>query len=77
MSSRGHEVTVFSACSAQRRALPTETVPLDGSNRTFKFALKLRHVDWREFDVLHAHGDDYWLFRAHGECTCAHCTAAA
>jgi glycosyltransferase involved in cell wall biosynthesis len=30
--------------------------------RTFRFAWRLRHVDWQRFDVLHAHGDDYWLW---------------
>lgn len=61
---RGHSVTVFSPCSRSTGALyETEVVPLEGSNRTFKFALHLRHVDWARFDVLHAHGDDYWLWR--------------
>ena len=46
-----------------RRTLPHGDVPLYGSNRTFKFALQLRRVDWTPFDVLHAHGDDYWLWR--------------
>lgn len=61
---RGHHVTVFSSCSPSSGArYQTETVPLEGSNRTFKFALRLRQVDWTPFDVLHAHGDDYWLWR--------------
>jgi glycosyltransferase involved in cell wall biosynthesis len=61
---RGHSVTVFSPCGPSGGArYRTETVPLEGSNRTFKFALRLRHVDWTPFDVLHAHGDDYWLWR--------------
>jgi glycosyltransferase involved in cell wall biosynthesis len=61
---RGHEVTVFSSCGPSDGArYRTETVPLGGSNRTFKFALRLRHVDWAPYDVLHAHGDDYWLWR--------------
>jgi len=61
---RGHKVTVLSACGPSDGArYLTETVPLDGPNRTFKFALRLRHVDWARFDVLHAHGDDYWLWR--------------
>jgi len=61
---RGHTVTVFSPCGPSAGArYRTETVPLAGSNRTFKFALRLRHVDWTRFDVLHAHGDDYWLWR--------------
>jgi phosphatidylinositol alpha-mannosyltransferase len=61
---RGHSVTVFSACGASEGArYRTEQVPLSGSNRTFKFALALRKADWQRFDVLHAHGDDYWLWR--------------
>jgi phosphatidyl-myo-inositol alpha-mannosyltransferase len=61
---RGHGVTVFSSCDPSAGArYRTETVTLDGSNRTFKFALRLRHVDWTPFEVLHAHGDDYWLWR--------------
>jgi phosphatidylinositol alpha-mannosyltransferase len=61
---RGHSVTVFSPCSPSAGALyEAESVALEGSNRTFKFALRLRHVDWTRFDVLHAHGDDYWLWR--------------
>jgi phosphatidylinositol alpha-mannosyltransferase len=61
---RGHDVTVFSACGESAGArYRSETVPVSGSNRTFKFALRLRHVDWTPFDVLHAAGDDYWLWR--------------
>jgi glycosyltransferase involved in cell wall biosynthesis len=61
---RGHEVTVFSACRESEGArYRTETIRPRGSNRTFKFALMLRKVDWSPFDVLHAHGDDYWLWR--------------
>ena len=61
---RGHSVTVFSSCGPSPDArYRTQTVPLEGSNRTFKFALRLRRIDWAPFDVLHAHGDDYWLWR--------------
>ena len=78
LSRIGHNVTVFSGCGPTDGALyATLTVALSGHNRTFKFALKLRQVDWTVFDVLHAHGDDYWLFRCgvsahirtlHGSC---------
>jgi phosphatidyl-myo-inositol alpha-mannosyltransferase len=62
--SRGHDVAVFSGCGpSDGAAYRTEQIDLRGSNRTFKFALKLRKVDWSAFDVLHAHGDDYWLWR--------------
>src|ERR1700704_2839355 len=61
---RGHRVTVFSSCGHSDGAeYETKTIPLEGANRTFKFALKLRRTDWTRFDVLHAHGDDYWLWR--------------
>lgn len=64
MVDRGHRVTVFSGCRASAGArYTTQTIRLRGSNRTFKFALQLKYVDWSGFDVLHAHGDDYWLWR--------------
>lgn len=74
---RGNEVTMFSACGPTAGAdYRTETLVPAGANRTFKFALALRRVDWTAFDVLHAHGDDYWLWRRtpvhvrtmHGSC---------
>jgi glycosyltransferase involved in cell wall biosynthesis len=36
---------------------------MEGSLRTFRFALALRRVDFSGYDVIHAHGDDYWLWR--------------
>jgi glycosyltransferase involved in cell wall biosynthesis len=59
---RGHRVTVFSGCGRSEGSLyETVQVPLRGANRTFRFAWAMRRVDWTRFDVLHAHGDDYWL----------------
>jgi phosphatidyl-myo-inositol alpha-mannosyltransferase len=76
--SRGHDVSMFSRSGPSDGALyETQTVPVYGSGRTFKFAYALRHIDWRGFDVLHAHTDDYWLWDAparvhvrtlHGSC---------
>jgi len=62
--SRGHQVTIWSSCPAPPQA-PYQVVQLalSGSNRTFRFALELRRVDFSGYDVLHAHGDDYWLWR--------------
>jgi glycosyltransferase involved in cell wall biosynthesis len=61
---RGHEVTVFSSCQATDGAkYATETIELSGSLRTFRFALRVRKLDLSAFDVLHAHGDDYWLWK--------------
>ncbi len=64
LTRRGHAVTVFSACPPVDGApYDTRTVPLHGSLRTFRFALEVRKIDFTGFDVLHAHGDDYWLWR--------------
>lgn len=64
MCRRGHSVTVYSGCGPVPDA-PYRVVqaPLSGSLRTFKFALHLRKVDFSGYDVIHAHGDDYWLWR--------------
>ena len=59
---RGHEVVMYSSCTHPDGArYQTVTVPLSGANRTFKFAWKLRDIDWSRFDVVHAHGDDNWM----------------
>lgn len=64
MVALGHSVTVFSGCGPSEGALyETVQILLRGSNRTFKFALALRRVNFSGFEVLHAHGDDYWLWR--------------
>jgi phosphatidyl-myo-inositol alpha-mannosyltransferase len=61
---RGHMVDVFSECPPVRGATyGHHHIKLAGSLRTFRFALALRKVDWSGYDVLHAHGDDYWLWR--------------
>src|SRR5262249_27439428 len=61
--SRGHHVTVFTRSQPTPGALyATETVPVTGSLRTFKFASRLRKVDWTAFDVLHAHSSDFLLW---------------
>ncbi len=78
LSRRGHRVTVFSDCPPVNGALYShERVALQGRFRTFRFALRLRRTDFSDFDVIHAHGDDYWLWRhrvpvhvrtVHGSC---------
>ncbi|WP_299087614.1 glycosyltransferase family 4 protein [uncultured Microbacterium sp.] len=61
---RGHYVDVFSECPpVDGAAYGHRHVPLSGGLRTFRFALALRKIDFSSYDVLHAHGDDYWLWR--------------
>jgi phosphatidylinositol alpha-mannosyltransferase len=75
---RGHHVDVFSECPPVDGATyGHRRVVLSGRLRTFRFALHLRRIDFSSYDVLHAHGDDYWLWRrrvprhirtVHGSC---------
>lgn len=59
---RGHEVTVFSQTGASADSLyRVEVVPPRRHIRTFCFAWDLRKVDFSRFDVLNAHGDDWFL----------------
>jgi phosphatidylinositol alpha-mannosyltransferase len=75
---RGHEVTVFSA-SPSSDGSRYRTVQLPGPRRlrSFAFAFSMRRLDLSSFDVFHAHGDDYWMWRSrvpahvrtmHGSC---------
>jgi len=60
---RGHRVTVFSQSGASPDSLyEVEVVPVGSRFRTFRFAWNLRHCDWSRFDVLHSHGDDWFLW---------------
>jgi len=60
---RGHGVTVFSPCERPEDARYEHVrVAVGEVGRTFRFAWNLRRVDWSRFDVVHAHGDDYWLW---------------
>lgn len=64
LTDRGHHVDVLTPCEAPDGArYRTRTVRLTGSLRTFRFATALRRLDLSRYDVLHAHGDDYWLWR--------------
>ncbi|WP_454778556.1 glycosyltransferase family 4 protein [Georgenia muralis] len=61
---RGHLVDVFSDCPPVDGALYGHRhVSLEGSLRTFRFATALRRLDFSDYDVIHAHGDDYWMWR--------------
>ncbi|HZK80359.1 MAG TPA: glycosyltransferase family 4 protein, partial [Humisphaera sp.] len=60
---RGHRVTMFSPCPRPADALYDHTsVPVGNSMRTFRFAWNLRRVGLEQYDIIHAHGDDYWLW---------------
>lgn len=61
---RGHQVDMYTACPPTDGArYRTVMLLLQGRLRTFRFATALRRVDLSGYDVLHAHGDDYWLRR--------------
>lgn len=60
---RGHTVTVFSQTGAMADSLyEVRVVPSGRRLRTFGFAWNVRHCDFRGFDVLNAHGDDWFLW---------------
>ncbi len=60
---RGHSVTVFSACAkADGARYDYQRVDVGNSLRTFRFAWNLRKIDFSGFDIIHAHGDNYWLW---------------
>lgn len=61
---RGHVVDVYSECPPVDGATYGHFhVRVPGHLRTFRFATALRRIDFGSYDVLHAHGDDYWLWR--------------
>ncbi len=63
LTKRGHDVTVFSQTGHSEGALyETVVVPSGKRLRTFGFAWNLRRYDWTRFDVLNAHGDDWFLW---------------
>ena len=60
---RGHEVTVFSQSGASPDSrYRVEVVPPRRRLATFGFAWDLRRYDFTGFDVLNAHGDDWFLW---------------
>jgi glycosyltransferase involved in cell wall biosynthesis len=64
LADRGHHVDVFSPCRPVEGARYGHVhVPLRGSLRTFRFAVAMRRRDLSSYDVLHAHGEDYWMWR--------------
>ncbi|PRZ06425.1 glycosyltransferase involved in cell wall biosynthesis [Isoptericola sp. CG 20/1183] len=61
---RGHHVDVISECPPVPGAVYGHRhVELSGSLRTFRFATAVRRLDLSGYDVVHAHGDDYWMWR--------------
>lgn len=66
---RGHRVTMFSPCAPSEGALYENVTVNPGRRlRTFGFAVAVAKLDLRQFDVVHAHGEDYWLFRGSKPC---------
>ncbi|KHK99311.1 hypothetical protein LK09_03265 [Microbacterium mangrovi] len=64
LARRGHHVDVFSPCGPVDGARYGHVhLPLTGSLRTFRFAFTMRRQDLSSYDVLHAHGEDYWMWR--------------
>lgn len=64
LSDRGHAVDVFSPCAPVEGARYGHVhLPMQGSLRTFRFAFVMRRQDLSSYDVLHAHGEDYWMWR--------------
>jgi phosphatidyl-myo-inositol alpha-mannosyltransferase len=64
LARRGHTVDVYSPCGPVEGARYGHVhIPLPGSFRTFRFALAMRRRDLSSYDVLHAHGEDYWMWR--------------
>jgi phosphatidylinositol alpha-mannosyltransferase len=69
MTRRGHRVVIFSPSPAVDGAeYETRNVPVGNWLRTFRFAWNLRKMSFSDFDVIHAHGDDYWLWRRRAAC---------
>ena len=60
---RGNTVTVFSQTGGSPDSLyRTVVAPTRQRGRTFRFAWDLRRYDFSRFDVLNAHGDDWFLW---------------
>ncbi len=63
MVQRGHRVTVFSQTGASPDSqYEVVVVPSGNRLRTFAFAWNLRGYDFTKFDLLHAHGDDWFMW---------------
>lgn len=60
---RGHSVEVWSPSPPMEDATYVQhPIEVGRRMRTFRMALALRGIDFGDADVVHAHGDDYWLW---------------
>lgn len=60
---RGHSVTVYSQTGASEDSLYDVVVVPSGKRlRTFGFAWNVRKYDFTQYDVLNAHGDDWFMW---------------
>lgn len=60
---RGHRVTMFSPDRPPDDALYDHRRVDPGPRlKTFRWAWRLRDAGLEAFDIIHAHGDDYWLW---------------
>jgi glycosyltransferase involved in cell wall biosynthesis len=63
----GHSVTMFSPSPRPDGARYEHVqIPVDPPLRTFRWAHRMRSIDFTSFDALLAQGDDYLLPRLHG-----------
>ncbi len=63
LTRRGHQVTVFSQTGKSPDSLYEVVVVPSGKRlRTFGFAWNVRKYDFTQFDVLNAHGDDWFMW---------------
>jgi glycosyltransferase involved in cell wall biosynthesis len=59
----GHRVTMFSPDRPGEGArYDYRRVDVGRKLKTFRFAWNLRKAGLEDFDLIHAHGDDYWLW---------------
>jgi len=67
LTSRGHEVTLFSldppvsGASYQTRVLAEDGGQRPRWREAFRFGFDVARQDFRQFDLIHAHGDNQWL----------------
>jgi glycosyltransferase involved in cell wall biosynthesis len=60
---RGHRVTMHSPAARGDDALyEVMRIDVGSRNRTYRFARELQKINWQQFDILHAHGEDQFLW---------------